>query len=445
MHASEAVVGLRVQLTRQVAHWTAAAAELGDLTRAAPAAGWAELETYLGTELQRGILDSVDRLRRQGEALQATLRATDTWQEHRRLRQQVVTFRDRYLRVETLVDFYGDAICSRTNPKVATYLRACDALAARAMTELLVPLGQKPPPLLTYLDKGLGASILKAGLRLWDGWSESRVATVKIARHNKNCPTALLHEAGHQASQMLGWTEELAATLGRGLSLRPVDLGHTWAGWASELAADAFAFAHAGYAAVAALHDVLSGPPTWVMQVHRGDPHPASYLRVLLGCMMCTRFYGAGPWDALASAWRSSFDLEDARGAPRAFFEASVQALPNVVELLLLEPYRAFGGRSLASRLDPNRVSPAALAELERAAGPALFASTWWVDRECLRLLALSGLHAATKPDRTAAILSQQESWMSQLGRKIEARSPTVSFSTSPMLPIGGIHADRSE
>jgi hypothetical protein len=423
MRVPDAVLDLRLQLSRQVAHWTAAATELEDLTRAAPAAGWAELETYLGSELQRGLRESVDRLRRQGDALQAALRATDTWQEHQRLRREVITFRERYLRVETLVDFYGDAICSRANPQVASYLRACDLLATRAMAELLVPLGHRPPPLLTYLDKGLGASILKAGLRLWDGWSESRVATIKIARHNRCHPTALLHEAGHQAAHMLGWTEELAVLLARGLPNGSAHLGQTWAQWASELVADAFAFNHAGYAAVSALHDVLSGPPAWVMHIRDGDPHPVSYLRVLLGCAMCTRFYGAGPWDALASAWRNSFPLEDAGGAPRDFFEASQDALPRVVELLLLAPCRAFGGRSLAACLDPTRVSPAALAELERRAGPALFSSSWWVERECLRLLALSGLRAATLPEQAEAILRQQEAWMAQLGGTPAARA----------------------
>mgnify|MGYP006993421107 CR=1 FL=1 len=37
------------------------------------------------------------------------------------------------------------------------------------MAQLLDQLGKSTPVVLTYIDKGLGASILKAGLRLWDG------------------------------------------------------------------------------------------------------------------------------------------------------------------------------------------------------------------------------------------------------------------------------------
>jgi hypothetical protein len=415
MRAPDAVQGLRLQLSRQIGHWLTAAAELGELTRIAPAPAWAALESYLGTELQRGILDAVDRLRRQGEALQAALRAADTWNEHQRLQKDIISYRDRYLRVETLVDFYADALAARSNPAVTPYLRACDILAARALSMLLVPLGRRPPPVLSYLDSGRGARILKAGLRLWDGYSESRVASIKISLSFRLFPTALLHEAGHQAAHQLGWNEDVAATLRRGLP-GTSNLNGIWASWASELTADAFAFAHTGYAAVAALHDVVNDRPAAVMHVRAGDPHPASYLRVLLGCHLCRRFYGAGPWDALATAWRDSFSLDDARGAPRDFFEASVEALPRIVELLL-EPCGALGGRSLASWVDPGRVAPAALDALERSAGQALYVSSHWVNEECLRLLALSGLRAATRPDRARELITQQEAWMRRLGQ----------------------------
>ena len=50
----------------------------------------------------------------------------------------------------------------------------CDVLARLSMERVLVPLKREVPPVLTYVDKGLGASILRAGLRLWDGGSLSR-------------------------------------------------------------------------------------------------------------------------------------------------------------------------------------------------------------------------------------------------------------------------------
>jgi hypothetical protein len=55
------------------------------------------------------------------------------------------------------------------------------------------------------------------------------------------------------------------------------------ANWASEIAADTFAFAHTGYAAVAALSDVVSGRGSQVFRFLPEDVHPIAYLRVLLG------------------------------------------------------------------------------------------------------------------------------------------------------------------
>ena len=59
-------------------------------------------------------------------------------------------------------------------------------------------------------------------------------------------------------AHIVGWTDELAAALSAGLThappqalAKPGRVGHR------EIAADAFAFVHTGYASVAALHDVI--------------------------------------------------------------------------------------------------------------------------------------------------------------------------------------------
>ena len=52
--------------------------------------------------------------------------------------------------------------------------------------------------------------------------------------------------------------------------------GAAFSGWSSEIAADAFAFAHTGFASVAALHGVVSGTPRAVFSYHQHDPHPIS-------------------------------------------------------------------------------------------------------------------------------------------------------------------------
>jgi hypothetical protein len=275
----------------------------------------------------------------------------------------LLDFRYRYTRVELCLDFYGDCTRTRTSPEIAVLLRACDLLARRSMEMVLEPLGKPTPPVLCYLDKGVGASILKAGLRLWDGSTESPAAAIKIVWHNLFRPSSLIHETGHQVAHIVGWNEELAAALGSRLAPYGREIANIWVGWSTELG-DAFAFAHMGYAAVAALHDVVAGDAASVFRFDEWDPHPISYPRVLLGVEMCRRFFGSGPWDALADAWIQAYPLANAEAGVQQVLRASLSLLPDVVDVCLAAPMRAFGGRSLAGWIDPKRVSPWALMQL---------------------------------------------------------------------------------
>jgi hypothetical protein len=415
------VATLRTQVGRQVAHWMMAVSRLEDLETVASPEAWNGLERYLGVTLRRNLEGAVSQLQKEAAVLRAQFNAARTADDLERVRSRVIAFRERYMQTETLVDFYGDAVNSRTNPKLAALLRACDTMAIRSMSQVLDPLGKPTPPVLTYVDKGLGASILKAGLRLWDPGTLSAVAAVKIVFHNLFRPTALIHETGHQLAHIVGWNEELRAALEKRLPGASRDVAEIWSSWASEIAADTFAFAHTGYASVAALSDVLSGEDAFVFRYTPGDPHPISYVRVLLGTEMCTRFFGAGPWDDLAQAWVKSYPLGNARPSTAEFIRQSLPLLPAIVELCLRTPMRAFSGRPLASLLDPAHVRPEALTQLEFQTGPALYVSQHWIWTECLRLLALSGLRAATTPEHAEEVLKQQESWMLQLGMAVKA------------------------
>jgi hypothetical protein len=412
---------LHLQLARQISHWTMAALRLGDLEDLASANAWNSLERYLGIVLRQNLSAAVDQLQRQAAALQAQWSAARTPEDIKRVQQNLLEFRRRYLQTETLLDFYADAINTRTNPNTAALLRACDVLARRSMSELLDKLGLTTPPVLTYIDKGLGASILKAGLRLWDGRTESLVAAIKIVRHNLYRPTALIHEAGHQVAHAIGWSEELAAVLNRELARVSPQVARIWASWASEITADAYAFVHTGYASVVGLHDVVAGGSSVAFRFIPGDPHPISYLRVLLGVEMCRQCFGQGAWEDLAREWIQSNDLELARSGVRELLQQSLSLLPLVAELSLMRPMRSFRGNSLVAMIDPKRVSPNALAQLEAQGGAALYTSHHWVWTEPIRLLALTGYRAATQSDRALEILQQQKDWMLRLGETLQA------------------------
>ena len=409
---------VRLQLRRQVAHWSLAASMLAELDELAPAEAWRQLERYLGITVRNELAASSERLDRRANLMSAALAAAVTLPELDAVNHLLIDFRRQYLRTETTLDFFAHAIRSRTDATLGSLLRACDTLAYRAMAAVLDQLDKKVPPVLTFLDTGLGASILKAGLRLWDG-ADCPVAAIKVTRHNLTRPTSILHEAGHQVAHLTGWTQELAAAYG--------DLGgahgaaREWAYWSSEIVADAHAFVHSGFAAVATLHDVVAGSDADVFRHLPGDPHPIAYLRVLLGVEMCRQCFGSGPWDDLALAWTELHPLRRAPDEARELIEASLPLVARAADICLRRPARGFGGRSICDLIHPDRVRPSTLEDMERTLGPALYSSTHWIWTESLRLLALSGLRLVTSPERATEIARRQQEWMLRLGGTAQA------------------------
>ena len=363
---------------------------------ASPAA-WASLETYLGVSIRRSMGDALRRL----EYGIAELRAGAT-------PEGVHKFRQQYTRVESVLDFFVDAINTRGSTPMAARLRTCDWLASESMAKTLTPLGVSKPPVLVYVDKGLGAAILKAGLRLWDGATDNPAAAIKVTLHNMSRPTALIHEAGHQVAHLLGWNKELASRLEEAA---PSGHGGSWAAWASEIAADAYAFVNTGYASVVALADVIDAGPEHVFMWEQSDPHPVAWIRVLLGTAMCRVSFGPGPWDAFEQRWAARYPLGEAPANVRRLLNDSRGALDKLASEILNRPYRAFGGSPLTAWIDPRQVSPTALLELERDAGAALYVSPYWA-RQGLRIVALTGYRVGVRPDAAAEMLTRQQQWM---------------------------------
>jgi hypothetical protein len=222
---NESHVAIKTGLARQVAHWTKAAARLQNLDDFASPSAWNSLERYLGLSVRRHLSTVVAQLDREATLLQAALAAAFSVADLSAVRRKLLAFRTRYLQVETTLDFYADAINTRTAGTITGLLRACDTLAHRSMAQLLDQLGKPTPVALTYLDKGLGASILKAGLRLWDRTSINPVAAIKITRHNLYRPTASFTKRATRWRISSAGTTNLAAALRAGLSGAPAGLG----------------------------------------------------------------------------------------------------------------------------------------------------------------------------------------------------------------------------
>ncbi len=409
----------RLQTERQLNHWHTAAHTLRRHDLIASPEAWAALEQYVGARLRESLNATCEHLLKVFDVVRAQFVAARSLADLDRVADGIVHFRAQFARVETTVHFYGDAISSRTNPEVGARLRAMDYIAGVSMRPTLEPLNKPIPPVLVYLNKGLGASILRAGLRLWDGFTTSPVAAVSVTYHNQERPTAIIHETGHQVAAILGWNEELARLLLSNLHDVDPRCANLWAQWASEIAADAYGFANVGFAAVAALSDVVGGSPAQTFLFNPDGVHPISYIRVLLGFAMARRFHGRGIWDELEYAWRARYPLRSAPQGLQPLLAQLEHQVPRIVDLTLLTPMRCFGSKSLAERIDPDRVSPNQLLSLEHEAGPTLATSPHWIAKESLRLIALVGYRFATSPEKSDQLVASHRAIMQRLGHAI--------------------------
>jgi hypothetical protein len=408
----------RDTLAAELRHWRQAVIALGDLDAVASPAAWAGLESYLGKSVRASLTATTQRLARQAERVASALAAATSSGELRAARADLLRLRRRYLQVETVVGFFGEAIGARSNPRLAVALRGLDALAVVSMEKVLGPLGIDVPPVLTYLDKGLGASILRVKVRLWDA-SLSPVAAIKITHHNLWQPTSLVHETGHQVAHLTRWNGELAAALEAAVAPHSALAGRIWRSWAAEIAGDVYAFSLLGYAPVPALATVVDGPSLAVFRMPLGDPHPFGWLRVQFNVALCREWYGAGPWDELAETWVGRHPIEAAGPLARELVAASMPLLPRIVEVCTRRPMAAFHGQPLSALADPGRVSPAALAHLAERAGPALYTSSYLQRLESLRILAWTVLQEQLTG--SGAGRAQVESWLRTLGGSKEA------------------------
>jgi hypothetical protein len=399
-------------LQRQLAHWLAAAKTFRDAEEFASLAAWQSVEREIGAPLRRQLHQAVEDLVALGESTAALIRAARSDPEALNAAMAAMQrFRRRFLQVDVTLDFVGDAVNSRTSPLLRAALGSLDRLAVASMLPVLQRAGKPVPRVLVYQDKGTGASIIRAGVRLWAPGAVMPVAAIKIVRHNLYRPTSMFHETGHQVAHLTGWVPAVRLAIAKALD-GDAQLQAMWTPWASEIAADVFAFLHTGYASVAALYDVVGDPDT-IMRWPAGDPHPVGWLRVLLGCGFSRECFGArGSWDGLQRLMLARYPMAHADATLQPLLARSVAAMPRIAAACLGAPVPALQGRPMTSVLDPQRVSPAALANLERAAGAALWISPHWRAAEGIRIIALAGLREAEEPETASQWIGRARSWL---------------------------------
>lgn len=297
------------------------------------------------------------------DAFRQWLRGTGSQAGPEEAQRRFVALRLRFNAVLTQLDLFSDVITQRSESDNGVWLSGLDVVSADA---LALPGYIDPPPVICYLDRGIGAAIRRARTRL-PGGGESPVAIIRVPRERmigSGIASSLIHEVGHQASALLDLVPSVQAAI---KSRPPGGDAQVWTlyeRWASEILADLWSVARVGIVSTLGLMGVVSLPRPFVFRANLDDPHPMPWIRVKLSCALGAALYPHPQWQRTAEAWAAFYPLTrlgDQRGGLVQRLEA---AIPQLVALLLAHRPPRLRGRSLREALDTTPRQPARLAAL---------------------------------------------------------------------------------
>lgn len=323
------------------------------------------------TAIDRYLSDGRRRLRDQVRTFLRFLHTADAW------RRPADSLQERFLRLRlkfnaVLADFdtFADALSQRSEHETGVWLSGLDAVAADALE--LPGRFYDPPPVICYLDRGVGAAIRRARTRLPTG-GQNPVAIVRVPRERmvgSGIASSLVHEVGHQASDLLNLVGSIRPLL-RGMQRKRGEEQVAWTlwdRWINEILADFWSVARVGVASTLGLMGVVSLPRPYVFHVRMDDPHPAPWIRVKLSCAIGEALYPHPQWSRLAGLWESFYPLEGLSPTQRRLFGLLEQTIPALVTLLTEHRPVRMRGRSLREALNVENRQPSRLLALFR----------WW-------------------------------------------------------------------
>ncbi|HWP01276.1 MAG TPA: hypothetical protein VNL74_11760 [Methylococcus sp.] len=290
--------------------------------------------------------------------------AADAEQAHRRF----VFLRLRFNAVLNQFDLFNDVITQRSENETGVWLSGLDVVSADA---LALPGGYyRAPPVICYLDRGIGAAIRRARTRL-PGGGENPVAVIRVPRERMighGIASSLIHEVGHQAAALLDLVNSLRPVL-KGLQVgagRAAIAWQLWERWISEIVADLWSVARVGVASTLGLMGVVGLPRPFVFRIDMDDPHPAPWIRVKLSCALGRALYPHPQWDRLAALWDAYYPLTGLDPGRQELLTLLEEHLPGFVSLLINHRPPLLRGRSLVEVLNVEERQPIRLQLLYR-------------------------------------------------------------------------------
>ena len=116
--------------------------------------------------------------------------------------RRFVFLRLRFNAVLSQLDLFNQVITQRSETETGVWMSGLDVVSADA---LALPGYYEPPPVICYLDRGVGAAIRRARTRL-PGGGDNPVAIIRVPRERmigSGIASSLIHEVGHQGAALL--------------------------------------------------------------------------------------------------------------------------------------------------------------------------------------------------------------------------------------------------
>jgi hypothetical protein len=319
------------------------------------------------TAIERFLIAGRRRLRSLVEGFLAWLHSPEAAQSDAETAQRRFTgLRLRFTGVLTHFDLFENVITQRSENETGVWLSGLDVVSADALH--LRGHYYDAPPVVCYLDRGMGAAIRRSRTRLPGGGSNP-VAIIKIPRERmvgSGIASSLVHEVGHQAAALLSLVESVRPVLRRVAQERPAErmAWQLWERWISEIVADLWSSARVGIASTLGLMAVVSLPRVFVFRINTADPHPTPWIRVKLSAAIGDAFYPDAGWKQLADLWESYYPRSGAPVQQLDLLLLLERTIPELASLLVEHRPPGLGGRSLREALDTDELQPSRLRAL---------------------------------------------------------------------------------
>ncbi len=272
----------------------------------------------------------------------------------------------RFNAVITHFDMFDNVITQRSENETGLWLSGLDVVSADALQ--LKESYYKAPPVICYLDRGVGAAIRRARTRL-PGGGENPVAIIKVPRERmvgSGIASSLVHEVGHQAAALLDLVGSLRSVLDELIQKNSAEK-YAWMlfkRWISEIVADFWSIGRVGIASTFGLMAVVSLPRAFVFRLNADDPHPMPWIRVKLSAAIGQKLYPQPAWEQLAQLWEAYYPLTRLHQAQQHQLRILEKTIPAFVDVLVNHRPAALHGRSLMEALELAERQPARLRAL---------------------------------------------------------------------------------